>query len=179
MITCMKHLALILLVPVLLPLPAAAQQPGIEAYTKLPVCRLAPDGRKLAVEPCRTAPPKRPMPRRPVPLAVEPMGRMAEPPAVAPPPVAPGPVLPLVLEPRQPVPALPPSVLPPSVSNNPAPGAFAAPPPGPGPLVPAHCGAGGCRDINGTFYGGAPGSVTVAPNGRQCVTSASGLVQCF
>jgi hypothetical protein len=173
MIVCMRRLALLLLLPVLLPAQAAGPaQPGrgdIEAYAKLPVCKLTPDGRRLAVEPCRTAPPKRPMPRRPVPLAVEPMPRMAEP-AALPPPAASGPVLPLVLEPRQPAP---------SISNIPAPGAFAAPPPGPGPLTPATCGAGGCRDSNGTFYGGPPGSVSVAPNGRQCVTSSAGFVQCF
>lgn len=178
MIVCMTRIALLLLVPVLLPLQAAGQaQPGqreVEAYAKLPVCQLAPDGRKLAVEPCRTAPQKRPMPRRPVPLTVQPTPRIALPSAMPPPAAATGPVLPLVLEPRQPSQAQPPSV-----SHNPAPGAFSAPPPGPGPLVPANCGAGGCRDVNGTFYGGAPGSVTVAPNGRQCVTSASGLVQCF
>jgi hypothetical protein len=172
----MRYLALLLLFPVLLPAQAAGQaQSGrrdIEAYARLPVCKLTPDGRKLAVEPCRTAPAKRPMPRRPVPLAVEAMPRMAEP-ATLPPAAAPGPVLPLVLEPRPPA-----APIAPSLSTTPAPGAFAAPPPGPGPLLPATCGAGGCRDTNGTFYGGAPG-VSVAPNGRQCVTSANGLVQCF
>ncbi|UGQ49345.1 hypothetical protein [Massilia endophytica] len=160
----------------MLPLAAAGQgapdKASIEAYARLPVCKLTPDGRKLAVEPCRTAAPKRPMPRRPVPQAVEPVARMAVPQPM--PHTQEGPVLPLVLTPRPPATATPPSL-----SSNPAPGAFAAPPPGPSAPMPALCGAGGCRDAaTGTFYGGGPG-VTVSPSGRQCVTSSSGLVQCF
>jgi hypothetical protein len=172
----MKRTAFLPLYLVLLPLAGAAQtapdKASIEAYARLPVCRLTPDGRKLAVEPCRTAPPKRPMPRRPVPQAIEPTPRLAVPQPM--PRAGDGPVLPLVLTPRPPVTAAPPSL-----SVNPPPGAFAAPPPGPSAPMPALCGAGGCRDAaTGTFYGGAPG-VTVSPSGRQCITSSSGLVQCF
>ncbi|AXA91875.1 hypothetical protein [Massilia sp. YMA4] len=141
------------------------------AYARLPVCKLRPDGRGLAVEPCRTAPPRRPMPRRPVPLQVEPTPPVttapAEPPALL-----------FALTPRtsQVAPAPGTSVTPPpSPYVNHAPGAFAAPPPGVSQPVPATCGPAGCRDAAGTQYNGP---VLTSPSGRLC-SSAAGVITCM
>lgn len=60
-----------------------------QAYASLPFCTLSADGKHLALQPCRTAPPQRPMPRRPVPLIVEPMPLPAAAPRVAMPPLPP------------------------------------------------------------------------------------------
>jgi hypothetical protein len=136
-----------------------------EAYARLPVCTLSADGRRLAVEPCRTAPPKKQMPRRPVPQWNDPMPRMAAPRAteVAPPAWAP---------------TLTPSAPPSAVAA--AAGAYTpgrapvvptlpalTPPPGPGAPIPVTCGVGGCRDASGNFYNGPPG-VGISPTGRPC-----------
>ena len=66
---------------------AAAQDvpADVAAYARLPTCTLNQDGTRLAVEPCRTAPPKADMPRRAVPEMIAPMPRVAlARPAVAP-----------------------------------------------------------------------------------------------
>jgi hypothetical protein len=70
---------------------ATAPPPPTEgqAYGSLPFCTLSADGKQLARQPCRTAPPQRPMPRRPVPQIVEPMPPRAAPPRVAMPPLPP------------------------------------------------------------------------------------------
>lgn len=150
-----------------------------EAYARLPVCKLRPDGRGLAVEPCRTAPARRPMPRRPVPQQIEPT------PPVTPPDVAVTPSAPVTLFELTPrtgpttivTPAPGTSVTPPpSPYVNHAPGAFAAPPPGVSQPVPATCGAGGCRDAAGTQYNGS--RVLTSPTGRLC-SSAGGVVTCM
>jgi len=155
---------------------AAAER---DRYARLPVCKLRPDGRGLAVEPCRTAPARRPMPRRPVPQQIEPTPRIA-PPEVANIPSAP--VTLFELTPRagsavaaKPAPGT--SVTPPpSPYVNHAPGEFAAPPPGVSQPMPATCGSGGCRDAAGTQYNG--GRVLTSPTGRLC-NSAGGVVTCM
>ncbi|NYE62240.1 hypothetical protein FHW58_003455 [Duganella sp. 1224] len=74
-------------------------------YAKLPICTLNADGTRLAVEPCRTAPARKPMPRRPVPQIIDPMPTVARPQQPAMPPVTPSPPLPsLTSPPRAPVP---------------------------------------------------------------------------
>ncbi len=163
---------------------AAAQEPDTingSDYAKLPVCRLGPDGRSLAVEPCRTAPAQRPMPRRPVPQQRDDTPRIGIPdttPRAAPAPL----VLPSArLEPRSPYLAAPAAPVPPVVNPqsqpfaNPAPGAFAAPPPGPSRPQAATCSAGTCRDANGTIYNGS--GTVISPTGRMC-SSAGGFVTC-
>jgi hypothetical protein len=64
---------------------APAEKPALkpEDYAKLPICTLSADGKRLAVEPCRTAPPREPMPRRPVPQIIQPTPRMGVAPQVA------------------------------------------------------------------------------------------------
>lgn len=139
------------------------------AYARLPVCKLRPDGRGLAVEPCRTAPTKRPLPRRPVPQRIDPT------PSVTPaePPV---PLFQLTPRTSQAAPAPGSSVTPPpSPYVNHAPGAFAAPPPGVSQPVPATCGPAGCRDAAGTQYNGP---VLTSPSGRLC-SSAAGVITCM
>lgn len=60
----------------------------------LPECALAPgDPPRLAVEPCRPAPPRLTPPRRPVPQSIARMPQQAAPPVSAP-PAAPAPALP-------------------------------------------------------------------------------------
>lgn len=80
----------------------AAHMP-LADYARLPPCTLSRDGSRLAVEPCRTAPPRQPMPRRPVPLLIQPLPSRAAPVTVTPPPSPPSP--PLVL-PSRPQPAI-------------------------------------------------------------------------
>ena len=164
------------------PRPAADR----EAYARLPVCKLRPDGRGLAVEPCRTAPPRRPMPRRPVPQQIEPTQRIPSPSApadVADAPAPPSaPVTLFELTPRTgPTAVVTPApgtsvTPPPSPYVNHAPGAFAAPPPGVSQPVPATCGPGGCRDAAGTQYNGS--RVLTSPTGRLC-SSGGGVVTCM
>jgi len=156
--------------------PTAQTAAERDAYARLPVCKLRPDGRALAVEPCRTAPARRPMPRRPVPQHIEPT------PSVTPPVAPAAPVTLFELAPRTgPTAVVTPApgtsvTPPPSPYVNHAPGAFAAPPPGISQPVPATCGAGGCRDAGGTQYNGS--RVLTSPTGRLC-NSAGGVVTCM
>ncbi|MET3132154.1 hypothetical protein AAKU55_002424 [Oxalobacteraceae bacterium GrIS 1.11] len=128
----------------------AAQAAG--AALALPVCTLAPDG-KLAVEPCRPAPPKGA--RRAVPQII---GRMPQ---------------------QAPVPA---PGLPPAYGYRPpaAPAPASAPvPPGPQlPLPVLGCDLGGCRDPAGTRHDGGVGGATLDPSGRLCQRNGVWL-QCF
>jgi hypothetical protein len=73
------------------PASTAAPQRPLEgqAYASLPFCTLSADGKHLARQPCRTAPPQRPMPRRPVSQIIEAMPSPAAPPRVAMPPLPP------------------------------------------------------------------------------------------
>ncbi len=147
------------------------------AYARLPVCKLRPDGRGLAVEPCRTAPTRRPMPRRPVPQEIAPTPGMAAP-AVTRDETAtetmaqtPAPLFQLAPRPG------PVGTVPPAASTPPgtyAPGAFGTPPPG--APRPVNCGATGCRDAAGTPYNGS--TVLTSPTGRLC-NSSGGFVTCM
>lgn len=160
----MKHLILLALAAGLSGPAAGAESISTEEYRRLPECRLSADGKRLAQEPCRTAPARKNMPRRPVPLVVTPTPRIAPAPdpslSWAPvlsrrdPLAAPSAVAQL---PRAGQPALPPgATLPP-----------ATPLPGPSAPIPVTCDAGGCRDASGTYYHGAAGQVT-SPGGRVC-----------
>jgi len=138
-------------------LSAGAQDKPAAAAAPLPVCKLAPDGRSLAVEPCRPAPSRNFTQRRAVPQTIE---RMPAPPTAA---RAPG--------------AAPPAVLP---STPPALNTPARPPAG-APTTPqalGGCDGGGCRDVNGVRYQGPAGGTFVNPAGRPC-TSNGTTVQCF
>lgn len=151
--------------------------PEQAAYARLPLCTLSADGRKLAVEPCRTAPSKKKMPRRPVPQLNDPMPRMAAPRNTEIPPPAWGPTL---------TPATPPSAIASAAGALPPPGSATVytpgkapvvptlpaltPPPGPSAPVPVNCGVGGCRDTSGNIYHGPPG-IGVSPTGRPCSIS--------
>lgn len=175
------------LLPTLLPALADARQDAAaerEAYAKLPVCRLGADGKRLEIEPCRTAPAQRPMPRRPVP-------RQDRDEHIGLPDTTPQqrPVLPsATLEPRlprsspypvAPLPPVPPTLNPGTPASpylNPAPGAFATPQPSrPSPTT---CVGATCRDAAGnTFQQGGTG-VTRSPAGRHC-TTVGGFVRCL
>jgi hypothetical protein len=146
-----------------------------EQYARLPVCTLAADGRKLAVEPCRTAPSKKTMPRRPVPQFTDPTPRMAPPRTTELPQPAWAPTL---------TPATPPSAVASVAGALPPPGAGTAftpgkapvvptlapltPNPGPSAPTPVLCGPGGCRDpASGTFIPG-PAGTGISPAGKLC-----------
>lgn len=154
-----------------------------DAYAKLPVCRLGPDGRSLELEPCRTAPAQRPMPRRPVPGQDYPQPRIGIPDTTPPP--ASLPAATLSPYPAAPVPPVRPSVnpqaaQPPSSSpaTSPAPGRYAAPPPGPTRPSPTACVGGVCRDATGTPYQGTGTGVLTSPTGRPC-TNVGGFIRCM
>ena len=132
---------------------AAAQAPSASAAPQrapLPLCALDPhDSTRLAVEPCRPAPPKQALPRRRVPQVIEAMPRQSAPPVFGYRPAAP---------PASPA----------------APGASAAP----APLPVMGCDSGGCRDAAGGRHNGGVGNATLDPNGRVCNRNGPWL-QCF
>ncbi|MDC8757582.1 hypothetical protein [Janthinobacterium fluminis] len=115
-----------------------------------PLCTLAPDDpSRLAVEPCRPAPPAPGAARRAVPQIIMPMPMPMPPPALPP---APAPVR----TPAWAKPAVPPRA----------------------PLPVNSCELGVCRDAAGVLYNGGVGNVTLDPNGRPCVRNGAWL-QCF
>jgi hypothetical protein len=171
---------LLLAVAALVPAAASARHgpAEIEAYAKLPVCRLGADGRTLEIEPCRTAPAQRPMPRRPVPRQDD------DERTGVPEPAAVRPVLPsATLEPRSPYPAAPVPPVPPALNpgtpspyGSPAPGTFATPVPS--RPSPATCVGGTCRDAAGNTFQDNGTGVTRSPAGRHC-TTVGGFVRCL
>ncbi len=78
--------------PAAVPATASAE---LRDYANLPVCKLSADGKRLAVEPCRTAPARVPMPRRPVPQIIQRMPLVKQAPQVAMPAMPPSPRTPL------------------------------------------------------------------------------------
>ena len=109
-----------------------------DAYARLPVCKLSADGKRLAVEPCRTAPAAVPMPRRPVPLTIQPMPPNQRAPQVAMPGAQPStPIETLMQPPGTPIPAI-------------------------------GCTAGGCYDPSGARHNAGPGGTTITPAGKLC-----------
>ena len=128
------------------PAEAAAKTAASEdAYAKLPVCKLSADGKRLAVEPCRTAPAAEPMPRRPVPLTLQPMPRNKVAPQVAMPRPQPStPIETLMQPPGTPIPAI-------------------------------GCTAGGCYDASGVRHNAGPGTTTITPAGKMCQRNGAWL----
>lgn len=117
------------------PAPAGA---AADAYARLPVCKLSADGKRLAVEPCRTAPAAVPMPRRPVPLTIQPMPRNKLAPQVGMPEAQPStPIETLMRPPGTPTPAI-------------------------------GCTAGGCYDNSGVRHNTGPAGTTITPAGKLC-----------
>ena len=117
---------------------SAATSADLREYAKLPVCSLSADGKRLAVEPCRTAPARVPMPRRPVPLIVQRMPVVKQAPQVAMPSAPPSPSLQTLLNPPNAPKAL----------NN--------------------CGPTGCNDANGTHINNAGPGAAISPAGKVC-----------
>jgi hypothetical protein len=72
--------------------PAADTLP-LEQYARLPVCSLSADGRRLAVEPCRTAPTRQPKARRAVTAILPAMPARPVPRTAVAPPLPPSPPL--------------------------------------------------------------------------------------
>jgi hypothetical protein len=125
---------------------AAPSDPAaIEAYRRLPYCRLAPDGRHLAEEPCRRPPTRGFAARRTVPVPFSSPLRQA--PAV--------PAATRAAPAAQPAPVVPPPVTLPTV-----------PPPVVQPLN--QCDSAGCRGGNGTLYQPGAGNILLDPAGRMC-----------
>lgn len=130
------------------------------AYARLPVCKLSADGTRLAVEPCRTAPPRKEAPHRSV------MPQM--------------PRVPTVVQPANPQLVLPSAVL--DSGRAPSTGASPASPGTAGvaqdkrPIPVANCTPGGCTDIQGNRYIGSGGILTT-PGGKSC-TNTGGWIQC-
>ena len=109
-----------------------------DAYARLPVCKLSADGKRLAVEPCRTAPAAVPMPRRPVPLTLQRMPTNKLAPQVAMPAGQPStPIETLMRPPGTPTPAI-------------------------------GCTAGGCYDAAGVRHNTGPAGTTITPAGKLC-----------
>ncbi|WP_229211611.1 MULTISPECIES: hypothetical protein [unclassified Duganella] len=122
---------------------AAAQAPTpgsaeLREYAKLPVCTLSADGLHLAVEPCRTAPARKPMPRRPVPQIIQRMPVVKQAPQVAMPAAPPSPSLQTLLNPPNAPKAL----------NN--------------------CGSTGCNDASGARINNAGPGTAISPSGKVC-----------
>lgn len=129
---------------------ASGGEAAAEAFRKLPVCSLAPDGKKLLVEPCRPAPSRNFTQRRAVPQSI------------------------LTMPPSQPQQPLPQLSRPPAAAYVPAPLPGQVPAPATRPL--GTCDAAGCRDAGGTRYQGT-GPVLLDPSGRPCRTDGQ-WVQC-
>jgi hypothetical protein len=117
--------------------------PSAEEYAKLPVCTLSADGKRLAVEPCRTAPVKTPMPRRAVRQIIQPTPRMAVAPQAAMPATPPSTPLETLLHP---------------------PGA---------PVPTTGCDAAGCYGADGKRYNNAGTGAVITPGGKVCTRSGS------
>lgn len=128
---------------------AQGLDPAVQAYARLPVCSLSADGKRLAVEPCRTAPARVPMPRRPVPQIIQRMPATAPSRQVA-------------------MPAMPPSPSPSLPSLLSPPGA---------PIPVTGCDAGGCYDAAGVRHNNAAGASSITPSGRLC-NRAGAWLQC-
>jgi hypothetical protein len=139
-------LAAVLLLGALLCADAWAQKPAAPAaqeYSKLPICTLSADGKRLAVEPCRTAPARVPMPRRPVNQIIQPMPKVAVAPQVRMP----------AMTPSQPLETL------------------MHPPGAPVPVV--GCDSGGCYDPSGTRLNNAGPGTAITPSGKVCNRSGA------
>jgi len=128
---------------------------AVEAYRRLPYCRLAPDGQRLAEEPCRRPPTRGFAERRAAPAL----------PMPSPPPSRP--------QAREPGHAWHPTLVPHAVPGTPIatgraapPGASALPVPPVQPLNP--CGIAGCRGADGTWYLPGAGDIVLDPSGRMC-----------
>ncbi|MBV6319979.1 hypothetical protein [Duganella violaceipulchra] len=117
---------------------AASTSPELREYAKLPVCTLSADGLRLAVEPCRTAPARKPMPRRPVSQIIQRMPVVKQAPQVAMPAAPPSPSLQTLLNPPNAPKAL----------NN--------------------CGPTGCNDASGARINNAGPGTAISPAGKVC-----------
>lgn len=124
---------------------ASGGEAAAEAFRKLPVCSLAPDGRKLLVEPCRPAPARNVTQRRAVPLTIQPLPRASVPPPVALP----------AIPPTQPLDAL------------------MRPPGSPVPLL--SCDPAGCFDTSGARHNNAGSGASVSPSGKLCQRNGAWL----
>ena len=133
---------------------AATQSPAV--YARLPVCRLdSHDATRLAVEPCRTAPPQMP-PRRAV---AQQLARMPDAPVLDTGNLG-GAIASPVARDASAGPALPRSTLPSA----------------PSPIV--SCDSGACSDSNGVRHNGNATGVTIDPSGKTCTRNGVWL-QCF
>lgn len=147
------------------PNPANSQASSdIEAYARLPVCTLSPDGQHLALQPCRTAPARVLMPRRPVPQQIDPLQDTRLAPSVSLPPSSM--VMPPALIPR------PPATVAPLTAPLPAAGALA-----PMPRALNNCSGAGCNDAQGGRINSAAPGMVITPQGQVC--SRNGVwIQC-
>ncbi len=161
-------LSVFMLGPVLAANPVAPSDPAaIEAYRRLPYCRLAPDGLRLAQEPCRRPPTRSYTQRRAAPLLPAPGARDDEGREAA---ASPGsPAIPAAqLHPAPPLVTLRPPSGPALTANS------AIAPVAPiAPAAPAvqplnQCDIAGCRGANGTPYQKGAGNIVLDPAGRMC-----------
>lgn len=138
----------------------------IEAYARLPVCTLSPDGQHLAVQPCRTAPARVPMPRRPVPQQIDPLPdtRLA-------PPLASPQTTSVVAPAPAPISA---TAIAPAPAYAPLPASLA---PAPMPRALNNCSGAGCNDAQGARINSAAPGMVITPHGQVC--SRNGVwIQC-
>lgn len=137
---------------------------AIEAYRRLPYCKLAPDGKHLLSEPCRRPPTRSFEQRRSAQAGAARQG-------------APGPqaVAQLTREQRAVQHMLPPTapMSPPRVP------AVPIPPPVPPPAIQPlnQCDIAGCRGADGALYQQGAGNIMLDPSGRLCTRSGMS-VQC-
>jgi len=144
--------------------PSAPRQANseIEAYARLPVCTLSPDGQHLAVQSCRTAPARGPMPRRAVPQQIDPVPdtRLA----------------PSLVSPRTPmaIPSAPVSAAAVAPAQATVPASLA---PSAMPRALNNCSAAGCNDAQGARINSAAPGTVITPQGQVC--SRNGVwIQC-
>jgi hypothetical protein len=147
-----------LLLGVLAAAPAFAQSDpaAIEAYRRLPYCRLAPDGRHLAQEPCRRPPTRGFAARRAAPALQAPLS------PVPPPAASPDDAPTAMPSTARSIPAAP--AAPPAAALPPVP-----PPAVPSPVQPLNqCDLAGCRGAGGALYQQGAGNIVLDPSGRMC-----------
>lgn len=154
-------LAAVALAAVAGPVPSS-DPAAIEAYRRLPYCRLAADGKRLAEEPCRRPPTRGFAARRAAPaLPVPPSPTSPASPPLRPQLPAPGHEWHPTLAPRA-TPSAPMATLPS------APAGTSMPPVPPAVRPLNQCGIAGCRGADGTWYQPGAGDIVLDPSGRMC-----------
>ncbi|MBY0238354.1 MAG: hypothetical protein K2X55_03460 [Burkholderiaceae bacterium] len=140
----------------------------LDAYRRLPYCRLTPDGQRLAEQPCRRPPTLSAVARRAASaLTLPPPSSSSSSPSSPPQALEPGHASSpgLVSSSTPATPAAPLPSAPPASSAR-------VPPLVPPSVQPLNqCGIAGCRSANGVLYQPGAGDIVLDPSGRMCTRS--------